>query len=438
MKTSHMGVLLVALALVAGPAAAADQSQNGAVNEILQVLKDRGIVNQTQYNRMAEQNAAYEQQHQQSTLPTIEWSGDFRFRHESFWYRSDALGNNHPDRNRIRYRFRLNGKVNINEYADVFFRLRSGNDPRSGNQTLGGDLPDFNPDQIRIALAYARLTAPADWTPLNGKLVMELGKVPNPFIGNVTPDLMLWDHDFTLEGASVRYTARPWEGSEIFANAGYYIIQENSSKNDPHLWAIQVGGSQEATKDVTFGGRATYYSFNSINNQFLVRGSTGVGTIDAGGNIPNGLVGSDGPMRVIEAAGYVKFGGVENWPMALFADYSHNLEAASSAAFNAGKDADAWNVSFEIGDKKKYAKLGVGWWHIESNAFPSMYIDSDLLDGKTNREGLMIWASRQLMKNTDLNLTLFDSSEIDSKVALAQGIKDARRVRLQADMVFKF
>jgi hypothetical protein len=143
-------------------------------------------------------------------------------------------------------------------------------------------------------------------------------------------------------------------------------------------------------------------------------------------------------MRVIEAAAWLQYTGLESWPITLFANYSHNLEAERSATFNASKESDAWNIALEIGDKKKYAKLGLGWWHIEANAFPAMFIDSDLLDGRTDRKGLMFYVSRQILKNTDLNVQLFRSDAIDERINITQAISDAKRVRLQADMVFKF
>lgn len=438
MKSSRTGVLLLALVVLAGPAHGAEKSEEGAVAEILQILRERGIVDEAEYSRMAAKNTRYEKE-QQGFLPRIEWSGDFRFRHESFFFDEDALGNDRRNRFRIRYRFRLNGKAAVNEYTDVHFRLRSGGiAQRSGNQTLGS-IVDFDSDEFRIARAYAQIRAPQEWVPLEGKLAIEMGKVPNPFYGKVTKDIMLWDHDINLDGVTLRYKAKPWEGGGVFANAGYYIIDENSTRNDPHMWAVQAGASHEVSEDVSLGARSTFFSFNSINNAFLFRGATGLGSIDnSGGNVPDGLRGDDGAMRVIEAAAWVGYDGVESWPMALFANFSHNLEAATSTTFNAGKESDAWNVAFEAGDKKKYAKLGIGWWHIEANAFPSMFVDSDLLDGRTNREGLMFYVSRQIMRNTDLNLTLFRSEEINDEITLLQSIKDAKRIRIQADMVFKF
>ena len=83
-------------------------------------------------------------------------------------------------------------------------------------------------------------------------------------------------------------------------------------------------------------------------------------------------------------------------------------------------------------------QLGVGYWHIEANAFPSMFIDSDLFDGFTNREGFAFYGAREVAKNTELNLTLFWSEEIEDDPAFAVSTMEGERLRLQADLIFKF
>ena len=443
MRTSRIGWVCVAIAAVglAGPAGAENEAP--VVADILEVLKQRGLVDQAEYQRLAAKNAAYEKE-QASWAPTIDWSGDFRFRHESFWFDEDAAGAEKSDRNRIRYRFRLKGETEINEWADVVFRLVSGDfDNRSTNQTLGSGV-DFDTDDIRLDLAFARLHAPSDWVPLEGgKLSLEMGKVENPFVWKVGKDFMLWDHDITLEGVQVMLASKPAEGTELFANGGYYIIDENSSASDPHFWAFQAGAHQEVSEDLTLGGRATWYEFRSIDSAFNARGATGAGGVTVGGgNIADGLNGdiAGDPSSVIEAAAYLECAAIEDWPLVLYGDYSHNLKAEDSLLFpGASQQGTAWGVGVEVGDKKKVVMLGSGYWHIEANAFPSMFIDSDLFDGFTNHKGWAVYTSRTILKNTDVSLTLFISDEIEDLLPpFATSVAGARRLRLQADVAFKF
>ena len=449
MKTSRSKCILAGILALALAAPAAAEEEGAVVGEILEVLKKRGLVTDAEYSRMVAKNAAYEKNHT-SWMPKIDWSGDFRFRHESFWFDDDRADRGDFNRYRIRYRFRLKGKVEVNEHADVIFRLVSGNDDnRSTNQTLGSAL-DFDTDDIRLDLVYAKLTAPSDWVPLpNGKAVLEMGKVPNPFLwkesGTKVPgkDFMLWDNDITLEGASLRVNTNPSEQTRIFLRFGYYIDDENSTAKDPHFWGLQGGLHHDVSDDIHVGARATWYEFRSVNAAFNARGATGAGGITSGGgNIADGLNGdvTGDQFSVIHTGAYLTYAGVESWPITIYGEYARNLDSESSVFFPAAEDEDtAWGVGIEVGDKQKFVKLGAGYWYVEANAFPSFLIDSDLFDGRTNREGWAVYGSRELASNMDLNLTLFLSDAIEKNVPdFTASVGRSDRVRLQADMVFKF
>jgi hypothetical protein len=122
-----------------------------------------------------------------------------------------------------------------------------------------------------------------------------------------------------------------------------------------------------------------------------------------------------------------------------YGTYARNLDARTSKLFpGAGAEDTAWGVGLEVGDSKKFVKLGAGYWHIEANAFPSMFIDSDFLDGRTNREGYAFYGSRQILRNTEIKLALFVTDEIQDEAAFAASVRNAERLRLQSDIVFKF
>ena len=452
MKTSRFGWASLALALTVlwggGPVGAED---GAVVEEILQVLRDRGIVDDAEYQRLAAKNAKYEAE-QNSWMPEIDWSGDFRFRHESWWIDEDETGFDGDDRFRIRYRFRLKGVVNVNEYSDVVFRLVSGDeDDRSNNRTLGSGV-DFDTDDIRLNLAYARMRAPSRWLPFpDGRAVLELGKVPIPFIWKTSgmkkgKDFMLWDNDLALEGGSLLLSSKPTELSRLFATFGYYIDDENSEAKDPHFWGIQAGGHQEFCDDFVFGARASWYEFRSIDADFNDRGARGEdagGVTPGGGNIPDGLNGDiDGnPFRIVETGAYLTYGGFEAWPITVYGTYAQNLDAESSKEMEylgAGAEDTAWGVGVEVGDSKKVVKLGGGYWHIQANSFPSMFIDSDFLDGRTNRQGWAFYGGKEILKNTELKLTLFVIEPIRTASAFTESLRDSERIRLQSDIVFKF
>jgi hypothetical protein len=444
-------VLLAAALTLCWGGAPAGADDGPVVEDILQVLRERGIVDDDEYQRLAAKNAKYEAE-RNSWVPEIDWSGDFRFRHESWWYEKDETGNERNDRYRIRYRFRIKGAIDINDHADVIFRLVSGgNDNRSNNQTLGS-LVDFDTDDIRLNLIYAKMTAPESWFPLpGGKAVLEMGKVPIPFIWKTSgmrkgKDFMLWDNDVAPEGVSLLLSSKPAERTRLFATFGYYIDDENSQAKDPHFWGLQAGAHQELSDDIVAGARASWYEFRSIDANFNRRGALGFdddgeGVTSGAGNIRDGLNGdiNGSQFSVVETGAYLTWSGCESWPVTVYGTYARNLDARTSKLTGAGAEDTAWGVGLEVGDSKKYAKLGVGYWHIEANSFPSMFIDSDFLDGRTNREGYAFYGSRQILDNTELKLTLFVIDEIQDEVpAFAASVSNAERMRLQSDIVFTF
>jgi hypothetical protein len=254
---------------------------------------------------------------------------------------------------------------------------------------------------------------------------------------------MLWDNDLTPEGVSLRFEAKPVEATRIFAVFGYYVDDENSRSRDPHLWGLQAGAHHELAEDVTIGGRVSWYEWRSIDGDFNARGATGAGGVTVGGgNIADGLNGdiTGNPFSVVEAAAYVELARIERWPILAYADYSRNLDAESSLLFpGAASEDTAWGVGLEAGSAKEIVKLGAGYWHIEANAWPAMFVDSDLFDGVTNHRGWALYGSREVLKNTEVTVTLFISDEIeDTLPPFAFSVTDARRLRLQADLVYKF
>ena len=102
-------------------------------------------------------------------------------------------------------------------------------------------------------------------------------------------------------------------------------------------------------------------------------------------------------------------------------------------------EGTAWGLGIEAGSKNKIAQLGFGYWSIEANAFPSMLIDSDITEGKTNRAGFLAYGSKQVLRNADLKVTLYLSDELETDLPdFTESVTDAERFRIQADMIFTF
>lgn len=447
-KKSKMALLgmvscLAVSHFVIADASAADKKDSGkdsGVQEILAVLRDRGIIQEDEYARLAAKNASYEKNNKE-WLPKLTFSGDFRARFEHFDFSEDETGSKKDNRSRARYRARIGIGAEINDYANVFFRLASGtDDPTSTNQTMGDSL-DFDSDPIRFDAAYVKFSPWKGGKVPNlegAKLYIQAGKMDNPFYSKVGK-YYVWDGDITPEGVSTNFSTPIGDGVNLYANAGYFIFDENSSAKDPHVLGLQLGTQARVMDGVEIGGHAAYYRFSSLNSAFVTR-ANGMG------NVADGLTGdtTGGSLNEVEAKLYGKYTGIENWPVTVYGSVFKNLDAERSATLaDVGREDLGWGIGVEAGDAKKFVELGLGYWYFEANSFPSVFIDSDVTDAKTNRESLVFHVKRQVWSNTVAGLTLFHSNEIEDNTGFraatgGAAVADAERTRVQADLEFKF
>ncbi|MCP3985089.1 MAG: hypothetical protein GY723_11920 [bacterium] len=395
------------------------------VEDVLEILRERGIIDEAKHAELVSKNQAYEEENQ-GLLGRIEWSGDFRARLEHLWYDRDDTGSNRADRTRARYRLRITGKAKVNDYTKVVFRLASGTgDIRSTNKTFGSG-NDFDPDGIFIDRAYVEFKAPKTWLGESTGVKAIIGKTKNPFLWKNGKDYMLWDHDINPEGGALMVDHQFSDAMRAYVTGGYYVIDENSTSEDPHMTGFQGGVDYSPAELLDVGARGSFYSFASLNESFLGR-STAVGAV------------TDDDYRVFELAGYLRYRGIEDWPVLIFGHYARNLDAGKVSSFTGSDEDTGWGVGLEVGDKKKYLKLGFGYYAVEANFFPAQFTDSDLFDGRTNRKGFTLYGSKQILSGTDLNITLFQSNELRSGLPVfASSVRNADRLRLQTDLVVKF
>jgi hypothetical protein len=449
------------VAICSLPAAADD----GELTEMVEIMREEGVIDDAQYSQMRAK--AEKRDSSVEWWERLTFSGDMRVRYESFVYDTDVQGNDRSSRSRGRYRVRLMLEADINDHIDAVLRIASGQDnSRSTNQTLGRGF-DFDPDEIWVDRAFLVVTPLADGALPGGEsgyLGIETGRVNNPYHWSktVSPDYMLWDRDIGLEGIQMKAAWDATNTLQLFLNTGYYVLNERVLGDDPGLLAAQVGAHVWASENVKVGGRFTYYGFNDVDTGFLARGvgpltsseifCPNFGPEDvctvallaanstiAGGNTwaGGGLFGmTDGSwISVVEGSAYVSLGFVEDWPVTLFGSVSSNLEAQS---LGMGKQGLAWLLGIQAGDKRKWVNAGFLYGSIQADAFPSQLIDSDLTEGRTNREGLSFWLVREVLRNTDLKLETFYGHEIETAPLFDVSTRDARRWRVRGDIEVKF
>ena len=362
--------------------------------------------------------------------------GDFRARYEGVRFSQDETGSKKEQRSRIRYRFRLNAKAKLNDHAAFEARLGTGDlQQRTGNQTLGEPF-DFAPNEIDIRRAYLIYYPWAGGKLPNreGSWAIMFGRVSNPFLWKNGQDKMLWDNDINPAGLSTTFTLG--HPVTLLANAGYFVIQESSSGQDPWLGAGQVGVLGEFGQ-TSVGIRGSYYHFAELDSMFIRRGVDGSGSpTSSAGNIYDGLTGGGTELDVIEAQAFARVTGC---PIVVAGGYSSNMSAEPSQLLSGvGKENVAYNFGGEIGRKDRILKVGGAWYHIEANAFPSQFVDSDILDGVTNRQGLLVYLQRQIVKSIDFAIHTFASDAINTDPNLSESVADSERFRTQVDVSYSF
>jgi hypothetical protein len=400
---------------------------------------------------MVERNRAYE--NKKSWTDRLSFFGDFRGRYDGIWYDHDPLGERQEDRSRLRYRFRVGAKAEINDYFDLQFRLSSNCEHRSGNQTLGRGLDcenggeefgfDFDPDGIYINQAFITFhTFGNRDIPLAGrKLDWMFGKIPNLFQSKAGKDFLIWDPDLTPEGAAVTYGVDPFDGLSLTLHSGFFVLDENSSDPDPWVVPVQLRVEGQPTEDIAFGTNLSYYGYGDLDSDFYARNAA-LGNLFADATGRFGL--SRGrSVNIGDLRAWLEFSGIDGWPILVYGNVVNNFSAQSLPGSNVGREGLGWSAGLEIGDKKEFVMLGAAYLLIQANAGPARLIDSDLFDGRTNRKGWVIYGAKRILANTDLQFKLFLGEPLEDDITIdgelyEPALENSDRIRLQSDVVVKF
>jgi hypothetical protein len=459
----------VTCACLLSPPSYAESHDDLALGELVDILRAQGVLNEDQYRSVSAKAAAQDRANEEDWTDKITAWGDFRARYETFSYSDegdfvDSSGNGiFDDRSRFRYRLRFNVKANVHEYADVFFRLSTGRDGRTRNETLGANV-DFNTDEIFLDNAYVRISPFAEGGKLpdhNGTLNFYFGRTKMPWRwDSVFKDWLLWDDEFAPAGGYADLRLQLNEQLKVYASGGMYYLDENGNSKSPKLGHAQVGfHAQPGDGRFDVGGRSTWFNLSSLDDGFMNRGvnlgNTGTCAYTAGaplqpptrtGCTTYGLTGdrNGGAADVLEFGAYAGARLIERWPMLIVADMSTNLDATGervttpTGTFRTGDDDLAWLVGFQIGDSKEVVRFRMHYAELEANAFPAQLVDSDLFDGLTNRKGFVWDLTKRVMKNTDASVTAFLSDRLEDGEGYLNSTAGAKRFRLQANMVWSF
>ena len=129
-----------------------------------------------------------------------------------------------------------------------------GGDARSTNRSIGTE-EDFDLDPLWIDRAYVAIRLPKGPAGLENTLVA--GKMSNPFRWKEMPDLIVWDGDISVEGFALKTGLALSEETKLFSRVGYLVSNEESGSHDPHVTAVQLGGTTQLSDALSAGLRGS-------------------------------------------------------------------------------------------------------------------------------------------------------------------------------------
>ncbi len=351
-------------------------------------------------------------------LHKFKLSGDLRLRYQRD--DRDADGQNFPERDRGRYRARLNVTAQVVEQIKVIIGLASGSDdPRSTNETFDDS---FSSKGVNIDLAYAEYR-PVKWIKILG------GKMKNPIW---RPSDLLWDSDIRPEGGagSLQYKLLP-EMTVFFTVAGF-VLDEDSSEDEPLMIPVQGGLDAKLAQVFRVKLAVTYYEFIDVEDSVL-EFSEGSNTLTSDPDpvlrYDYDAVSVSGELG-LDLKGFGTLGAIIAYAGVL-GDYVVNL------------DPDDDNQGFLVGVKIGHKKVKTaGQWQfkylyrrLERDAWLDIFPDSDFFGGATHAEGHEIIAVVGVYKNVSLAIDYYRTEEIDSDVS---GLDDLVEDVFQFDVLMKF
>ncbi len=423
-------------------------AQAQSADALLNKLVDKGVLSVKEANELRDDmNAGFRKSYQiKSGMPdwvsSLKLNGDFRGRYEHFSSGNDAF----VDRSRFRYRLRLGMVATIKDNFEVGLRLTSseptgsfGGDPISGNSSFQDN---GSKKFVYVDLAYGK------WSFVNTKALTEsitIGKIENPFVFSD----MVFDGDYTPEGAGYNVTYRLNDAHTLKLNAGAFVLDElGSDSKDPWMYGAQVRWDAAWNKKIASSlGLA---GLNMVNENSLTNGAVPAVNRGNARNAGTGALANNyNPLIADASLTYTFEDGVPMvyaapFPIKFTGEYMNNLAAsdretawALGVTFGKSGKKGLWEISY------RYKDLGGDAWYEEftdsdfgayyGGTFPNSGSGAGYGSG-TNVRGHIVKASYTPFDALTLGITYFRTHLIDEVPAASK----SDMTRLQVDALWKF
>lgn len=441
-----------------------------SVDALLNKLEQKGILSVDEARELKAENATNSVEDFNKALgakfPLPDWvtsykfSGDLRGRFDDVSTQTPAFKNSagtvaQENNMRFRYRLRFGLTANLKDNMQVGFRLgtddtgkgadTSTGNPLSNNSTLLGD---GSKKPIWVDAAYGK------WTPINDgtwMLAATIGKMDNPF----QQSAMVFDPDYTPEGAALQATYKFDDADTLAFNGGAFIIDQLTTRG-PFFYGGQMIWNRTWTPKIsTSAGISGYAIGNKANiSNFNAPASTGPNPYDS--NLGNTIVGgSTGSFAAyfnpVVASGSVTY-TLDRFPLypgafpvKLAGEYldnpavgSHNKGWWLGGTLGKSGKKGTWDISY------RYQRLEAdAWWDQivddDNIAFfpvstPTFGNTSVSAAGGTDIQGSLIKFNYSIFDSLTFSFTCYINDLINNPVPASK--TDA--VHAMADLMWKF
>ncbi|HYV03662.1 MAG TPA: putative porin [Blastocatellia bacterium] len=374
----------------------------------------------------------------------IRFSGDLRFRLETFDNQGFDAMLEPPGRRRLRLRARLALDGAINKNFDWGFRLASGlfTDPVSTNQTLT-DFYERKP--FALERAFVRYDSKTD------KVGVQL--IAGKFEPTFRRTQMVWDDDVNVEGASEAIYFKTKSALRQIKLVAFELpFNEAAVGKDGILYGGQAQTDWQFSSHVSANVNVAYYDWNRPDQVVIGLGLGALATQVNGGIFngsgvtggQNGLLGTTN--RIIRNAAGVPTGfqagfnlldilsnlnwQVQKYPVTFTFDYVHNLTGRVS------DEKDGYWVGGQFGQTKEKGEWLAGYYftRIEQDAVLVPFNFSDIL-GSNSRVHMPTFAY-QVAGGVTLQWTGLFSQRVNKVVPLSPFNRYLSR--MQFDVIYKF
>jgi len=388
--------------------------EGGDNKALLDKLVEKGSITRAEADALLRESNDEYNNALPSWVNSLTLKGDLRLRYDHTY---DSASNGRSAEDRVRYRFRFGGVADLKNNFKMGFRMATGHNMTSSNQTFSND---FTRDDFGLDQAYIGWQQEGDWEENSG-FTIYAGKNPNFEKTGWKLSKALFDSDISPEGFEAHYGVEIGSTTLGLHGGAYFLEGEDDpGKQMSKLIMGQVTTSTALSDTLRMDlGLGAY----GIDSSDLTGPGTGHGNTVGQGYTP----------LMLDAA--FTYRGASN-PIKLYGTWIDNQQADTLSTgyitgikYGSAKKAGQWEAKIEY----RSFEADAFWDEFAESEFGAIGVKAanEYAVG-TNTEGLVIQGKYNIYSNIQVVLA-WRHTEAETSV-----YDDESNNFFQADLIFKF